>query len=192
MKMKQNILGLLLVLMFTLASCGGDDKKVALPVSKEIPYMITIEVAGIEGTTTPPLVNVTLDSIIGKENARNLSPANEQNFQRGKSYFGVYGLKNVSESAILQNFTITIGNNTPVNLGSCSPSGITGIGFLSETDLSDDKYTNIIKALFDELIVKKSSTVKISYDANQDISRDQKVLFKLYLNGIYKYNTYPD
>lgn len=183
--------GLFLVFALLFSACGGgDDKAVALPITNEASYLITIEVAGIKGTTAPPLVNVVLDSIIGKENAQNLLSANDQSFQRGKSYLGVYGLKGGPESVVLKNFTITVGSNIPVNLGTCSLSGSTEIGFLADVDQSGDLYTNVIQALFNDLVQRRKSTVKISYDANEDIARESKVLFKLNMGGIYKYNTY--
>lgn len=192
MKTKLTVFGLLLLFAFGLVSCGDDDdKRISVPVEEEILYTLTISISGSKGTTLPPAYTVTIDSILTKEKATNLLGANEQKFQRGKSYFGVFGLSAVSDTTILRNFKIKVGENNEINLGNCYQKGVPGVGFLAEVEQSDDMYTDIIKTIFDEVIVKKSSSVKISYDLNEDIAREKNVTFKLRMVGIYKYNTYP-
>lgn len=186
MKSISRLFLLMLTVAIAFSSCGGDDDGPA-PIKKteELTYTYQIPIEGINNSqTTPPAVIFKLDSLL-KDHTKNFVSGE---FQRGKCSLEVKGLSSVSTTATLKDFTITIGNRGSVNLGDCSPTA----EFMSDTKLSGDKYTNLIKFVFDDFVSQqKSSSVKITFTPTETIlAKDHKVFLNITVTGIFTYNVY--
>lgn len=190
MKAISKIFGLLLTIAVTFSSCGSDDDG-PTPIQKsgDFTYTYQIPIEGIANSQQKPeKVTLKLDSLLGEYTKNFLSGE----FQRGKCSFEINGLSAVSSTAVLKDFTITVGNRGAINLGNCNTTGING--FQSDYVHNSDKYTDIVKYVFEDIVGKqRSSNVAISFTPSETIiAKNNKVFLKITVTGLMKYNVYED
>lgn len=192
MKAISKIFGLMLMVAFAFSSCSSDDDG-PKPTEKsgEFTYTYLIPIEGIANQQQKDVkATFKLDDLLG-DNTKNFLAGE---LQRGKCSFEINGLTAVSSTATLKDFTITIGNRGSQNLGDCSQTGTGTNGFLSDYVHNSDKYTNLAKFVFDDLVSKqRSSNVSISFTPTERITSDKnKVFLKITVTGLMKYNVYEN
>lgn len=196
MKVASKILAILFSAILIFSACSSDDKdNKPIPIikNKEVTYIYQIPIEGIEGQVSATPQNspkiLYLDSIIGKDISNNLIA---KEFQRGKSSLEIKGLSEMGNNTELKDFTLFIDQNPAILLGNCNPTGIGNNTFLSDTELSSDKYTDIVKTIFNNVGNNKKTNIRISFTPNKTmIKENNKIFLNIKLTGIYKYNTYP-
>lgn len=192
MKAISKIFGLMLIIAIAFSSCSSDDDG-PKPTEKsgEFTYTYLIPVEGIMNSQQKPeKVTLQLDKLLGDHTKNFLSGE----FQRGKCSIEINGLSGVSSTATLKDFTITVGNRGAINLGNCNPSGSGANSFQSDYIHNSDKYTDIVKYVFDDIVSKqRSSNVGISFTPTETITSDKnKVFLKITVTGLMKYNVYEN
>lgn len=190
MKAISKIFGLMLAIAVAFSSCGSDDDgPSAIQKSGDFTHTYLIPIEGIANSQQKPeKVTLKLDSLLGEYTKNFLSGE----FKRGKSSIEISGLSGVSSTATLKDFTITIGNRGSINLGNCNPTGTGTNGFQSDYVHDSDKYTDMVKYVFEDMVSKqRSSNVTISFTPTETIvAKNNKVFLKITVSGNMKYNVY--
>jgi len=175
----------LIIAAFTLASCSSDDEDYPKKnITKAHTYSTTIE--AIKDQEQQKEIVLKLSDMLPDNIAYNIVLAE---FQRGKSSFKIDGLANVDPLAKLQNFTIRIGNRNKINLGTCTPDPSSLNEFSSDRELDDDKYTDIIRLIFEDLVKNKEAKIYLSFTSTHTmIETTHPVYFQISINGYFLYN----
>lgn len=170
--------------LFTFTSCGDDDDD---PIRETVEKSHTYSIP-VQGIANQPQANVKtellLKDAVGESVADNLVSSE---FQRSKSSLKIKGLKDIEgENVELRNFKIKVGSKE-VDLGTCTAKSSE---FESDIEYSSDKYTDVIKPIFDELVAKgKKSNVYISFTPSHTMTtKDSPVYLELTIGGSYLYN----
>lgn len=192
MKAISKFLGLVLAIVIGFSACSNDDDG-PTPIQKneEFTYTYLIPIEGIANSLQKPeKVTVTLESLLGEHTKNFLSGE----FQRGKCSIEISGLSAVSPTASLKDFTIAIGNRGSINLGNCNVEGSGTNAFKSDYVHNSDKYTNIVKYIFDDMVSKqRNSNITLSFTPTETIvSKTDKVVLKITVTGHMKYNVYEN
>lgn len=194
MKAISKIFGLMLTIAVAFSSCSSDDDGPS-PVrqEKDTTYVYTAVIKGLApangGKIEYNLPDITLAQILGETNAKNFLSGE---FQNTGGYLEVSGLKNMTTSPSLQNFTLQVNSNTPVNFGTCKVNGSGNNEFSSDTQQSGNKYITFINPIFNSVVSNsRKASLKIFFTPSEDIQESDKILLKIAIRGIYKYNTYP-
>ena len=179
---------MLFALTFTACSDDDDDDDGRVEKSGEFFNVFSVDVAGVKDqiseTASNKPIELNLSAIIGEDNAKYLISGSS--FSRGECYIGIQGLGNVSETVTLKDFTIKVGNKS-TNLGTCSISG-SGNTFMSDYNYSSDKFTDVVKLIFDAQITSaKKANIFISFTPSEDVNRDKNVKLVIKVAGLYKY-----
>lgn len=196
MKTISKIFGLILAVAIGFSSCSSDDDDGPTPVQqdKDTTFVYTAVIKGFAptngGKTEYNLNDITLAQILGETNAKNFLGGE---FQYTGSYLEVSGLKNMKTLPSLENLTIQVNSNTPVNFGTCKSEGSIGNKeFSSDIQQSGNDYVKFIEPIFNSVIGKsRKATLKISFTPTKDIVESDKVTLKISIRGKYKYNLYP-
>lgn len=190
MKVISKIFGLILTVAIAFSSCSSDDDgPKPIEKSRDFTYTYQIPIEGIANSQQKPeKVILKLDSLLGEYSKNFISGE----FQRGKCSIEIKGLSGVSSTATLKDFTITIGNRGTVNLGNCNPTGTGTNGFQSDYIHNSDKYTDLVKYVFEDLVSKqRNASVAISFTPTETIiAQTNKVFLKITVTGLIKYNVY--
>ncbi|MDU1905309.1 MAG: hypothetical protein E6772_11045 [Dysgonomonas sp.] len=193
MKTISKIFGLLLIvgIAFSFNSCSDDDDDPYTQKTTEFTYTYKIPVRGVENTEQKPAATtLELSDLLSTQNVA-VSEFISGEFQRGKCHISVEGLRGLSETIELKDFKIAVGNRTAVSLGTCSPSGTNG--FQSDVELMADKYTDIVKTVFEDLTKNRKSNVAIQFTPTEDVTNDdKKVYLTIKVTGLCKYKEYTN
>lgn len=194
MKAISKIFGLILAIAITFSSCGSDDDgPTPERQEKDTTYVYTAVIKGLApgngGKIEYNLPDITLAQILGETNAKNFLSGE---FQNTGTYFEVSGLKNMATAPSLENFTLQVNSNSAVNFGTCKANGSGNNEFSSDIQQSGNKYVTFINPIFSSVISKsRKASLRISFTPTKDILESDKVVLKIAIRGIYKYNTYP-
>lgn len=190
MKTMKKILGLFL-LSIAFVSCGSDDDGPEVKqVTEAFPGVYTSVLQAFANNKTEISKDLELKDIMGDKATEFVSAQ----FQNNGNFFKVDGVKKFDETLELKDFTITIGNAAPVNLGTCKVNAGTGnTEFLADTELSGDKYVLLSRAAFQGVISgARKVAIKVSFTSNKTITEANNVTVNLNIAGLYTYNTYPN
>ena len=172
------------------ASCG-DDKPT--PVQRKITkeYIFTAPIQGFKGNLVfvEDLTPIRLSDIIGSEAAKNIVRAE---IQSAECYMEVRGLKKMSPSPALANFTIKISEkNKEFNFGNCAPILDLATDFESDRKQSISKVLDLIKATLNTYThSNKSAHLILSYKPTENILPKDSVNLHIVITADYIYNTY--
>lgn len=193
MKKISVVLGVLMMVVIGFSSCGSDDDNGAVgkPETEEFTYTYKIPIQGIaDNKQNPPASTLEFKSLMGDKAATFVAGQ----FQRGKCSIKVEGLKDISETVVLKDFKINVGNRGWVSLGNCKTNGSVLTEFICDYEHTSDTYTNIVKYVFDDLVgSSKKSTVAIEFTPNETfITESSEVYLNIKVTGLMTYNIYPE
>jgi hypothetical protein len=202
MKTISKIFGLTLVfgLSFGLSSCSDDDDKGPTPVPQQGSFTKTYSIAlnGSPTAANPSLsepITLKLSDAIGEENAKNFVAGSAVSGTMTIKIRGLQAIKDEGKEEKLQNFTVKVGNNPEVNLGTCSVIPPSGSNFYPEIALKGGNYDKITNQVFE--LLTKDKQVKFSYKFKPAVTiATSEGLNPVYLDITvsaekYTYNTYP-
>jgi hypothetical protein len=89
----------------------------------------------------------------------------------------------------LNNFTLQVGNASPVNFGACTANPATN-DFASDVAHSSNNDLKFLTALFNAYTTSKSksTTLKVSFTSNENITGNVNLIITI--NGEYNWNVY--
>lgn len=184
----------MLAITVAFSSCGSDDDG-PTPVrqEKDTTYVYTAVIRGnaySQGDEVKyTLPDITLAQILGDTNASNFISGE---FQNTGTYIEVSGLKDVTGSPSLKNFTLQVNSNSAVNFGTCKYNSTDSNEFSSDTQQYGNKYLAFINPIFSSVVGKsRKASLRVSFIPSKDILESDKVLLKIGIRAKYIYNTYP-
>ncbi|MCY1722507.1 hypothetical protein OU798_19310 [Prolixibacteraceae bacterium Z1-6] len=183
------LLVLLVVMSAFISSCQSDENT---GVPKQITTVYTYKglLRNLEGVNGELVFNdFKLADIIGEDPAKNLESGE---MQVASCSIEIEGLKNIEmpdgEEAILNNFTVTVGSNSPVLLGNCMVEPNAANEFASDIPQSTAKFIGVISDIFSDLTKgTKNTALKVSFTPNVDITASSGVYLKIVIGGTYYY-----
>ncbi|GAB6010877.1 hypothetical protein [Viscerimonas tarda] len=216
MKTFIKIFGLLLVMggVFTFTSCGDDEESGEREVITPKSYVYKIPIAKDTiraGQLASETVYLDLVSLVGEEIANNLVPGksvypeNTLNASN-KNFIRVANLvHSTSKKILLEDFTITVGNQSPLNLGTFVkdtanlrpyPSSYVFAEKVNPLDTIPTTYgtgnvtfAKALKPVFDGQLAAADGKVKvtISFKPTVDIVAADKIEISISISGTYTY-----
>lgn len=174
------------------ASCSSDNNDDYKVITAEKAKLFSFPLQGAKDLSVSSEKNPTtiyLSDVLGETDSKNFISSE---FQRGKSFFQIRGLKNLGTDATLKNFTIGIGNRKGINLGDCVVTSVGNNQFISDTELSADKYTELAKYIHDDLASRsKKTTIWYSFTSNYEFSSTNKpVYMEINVAALFTYRDY--
>lgn len=185
------ILALLLIAGFVVTSCSEDDDE-GTPKQMTDTFVFKGDIVGtknVSGNYDLPLL--TLSTVIGSEAASDLKSAE---LQIAECFVEIEGLaafeEDLGETVVLEDFSVTVGDNNTVLLGDCKVEPSTTTEFASDVELSTSKYLGIATDVFNALKSKKSVTVNVSFTPSHSIVEDDTIVIRIGFGGVYNYVVY--
>lgn len=177
--------------VLVVTSCSEDDNE-GIPKQMTDTFVFEGDIVGtknVSGNYNLPLL--TLSTVIGSEAANNLKSAE---LQIAECFVEVEGLgalqESLGETIVLQDFTVTIGNNNAVLLGDCMVEPATTTEFASDVELSTTKYIKIATDVFNALKSSGSVTIHVAFTPSHSIVETDDVVIKIGFGGVYNYVVY--
>ncbi|MDR0864411.1 MAG: hypothetical protein LBO74_05700 [Candidatus Symbiothrix sp.] len=184
MKTLSKFLALAFIAVFSF-SCGSDDPTPTAH-SDQKSKTWTLPLKGYANDKATLELTFALKDVLGDVDAKNFTSGTVQN---SGTYIEVTGLKNKA-NVVLNDFTLQVGNSTPVNFGKCTATP-TGADFGSDVQQSDDKVVNFLKPIFTAYTSKgQTATLAVSFTPTGDITPTDNVKLNVVINGKYNWNTY--
>ena len=185
MKAVSKVLMLALIALVSF-SCGKKDDPVPTPHQEIISKTWTIPIKGFEGQSVVlPEVSISLADIPHVEAANFTSGE----FQNSGGSIQISGLKKLS-GAVLNNFTMQVGNNAAVNFGTVTATpGANDFG--SDVEQSGNRETQFLSALFSAYAGKgKTAVLKVSFTPSKDLVTADNINLLLTIKAKYNWNTF--
>ena len=184
MKVLNKILLLSLMVPF-FVSCGDDSPEME-PKQERKTFEYVWNVRGLEEGATKYDLEISLADVIGIEAAKNFKGGE---FQIASSYLKIEGLEAMDPSPIMKDFSLQLGNATPVKFGNCTADPKLSDDFASELQQSNNKVSNFLQSVFAAYTSKnKIAKMTVSFTPTYDIVTANGVKMKLVIDGTYNYN----
>ena len=183
MKVLNKILLLSLIAPFFI-SCGDDSPEMESRQERK-QYVFTWDVRGLEEGDTKYDLELNLAQIIGADAAKNFKSGE---FQLASSYLQIEGLEAMDPSPILKDFSLQLGNSSPVKFGNCTADPTLPNDFASELRQSNNKVSAFLQSVFAAYTSKsKVAKIKVSFVPTHDIIVSNGVKMRLVIDGTYNY-----